>query len=222
VQAFTQAGYTYSFNNPTNLRDPTGRWPTPWDVADFAFAAHSLYQAYQNPSLSNVGWAAADVAGAALPIIPTTKAARLAWKNSDAAIQSIRTGVRKSKHALDMAQTSRALGRAANKAESVDELRRVATKREDLQSTAGESISLGKGSNASVVARNLAGKGAEIIPLGDGRIGLKTSLEERSIVVLRNTSRSGAPTVEVQSFNMTGEVETLYKFRAQKAGWLFK
>jgi RHS repeat-associated protein len=72
VQAFSTSAYNYSFNNPANLRDQTGKWPTPWDLLDFAAAGLSIRDAWNNPSAANIGWAAADVAAAALPIIPST------------------------------------------------------------------------------------------------------------------------------------------------------
>ena len=72
VQAFSMSAYTYSFNNPANLKDETGKWPTPWDVADFGFAALSIRDAWNDPSASNIGWAVADVAAAALPVVPST------------------------------------------------------------------------------------------------------------------------------------------------------
>jgi hypothetical protein len=76
LQAFSMAPYNYSFNNPTGLKDATGEWPTPWDVADVGFAALSIRDAWNDPSASNIGWAAADVAAAALPLVPSTKAVR--------------------------------------------------------------------------------------------------------------------------------------------------
>ena len=66
------SAYNYSFNNPVNLRDKTGKWPTPWDLADFGFAVQSVAAAWNDPSASNIGWAAADVVAAALPIVPST------------------------------------------------------------------------------------------------------------------------------------------------------
>ena len=89
VRAFSMSAYNYSFNNPVKFKDETGEYPTPWDIADFGAAAHSIYQAVQNPSASNIGWAAADVGAAALPLVPSTKGVRVAAKYGDDAIQSI-------------------------------------------------------------------------------------------------------------------------------------
>jgi RHS repeat-associated protein len=64
--------YNYSLNNPTNLRDPDGRCPICWDIADIGFAVQSVAKAWSDPSWSNIGWATADVAAAALPIVSST------------------------------------------------------------------------------------------------------------------------------------------------------
>jgi RHS repeat-associated protein len=72
VQAFSMSAYNYSFNNPINLRDASGKWPTPWDIADFGFVAQSIYAAWSDPSASNIGWAAFDVVAAAAPVVPSS------------------------------------------------------------------------------------------------------------------------------------------------------
>lgn len=69
VQAFTMSAYNYGFNNPVNLTDRDEKWPTPWDLLDFAAAGLSIPDAWNNPSLSNIGW---DVAAASLPIISSS------------------------------------------------------------------------------------------------------------------------------------------------------
>jgi len=43
VQAFAISAYNYSFNNPVNLKDETGAWPTPDTILDLAFVAYSAY-----------------------------------------------------------------------------------------------------------------------------------------------------------------------------------
>jgi len=72
VQAFSMSAYNYSFNNPINLRDESGKWPTPWDIVDFSFAAQSIYAAWSDPSTSNIGWATFDVVAAAAPGLPSS------------------------------------------------------------------------------------------------------------------------------------------------------
>ena len=76
VQAFSMSAYNYSFNNPANLKDETGKWPTPWNVLDFAAAGLSIRDAWNDPSASNIGWAVADVAAAVAPGIPSAGLAR--------------------------------------------------------------------------------------------------------------------------------------------------
>jgi hypothetical protein len=75
-----------------------------------------------------------------------------------------------------------------------------------------------------VIAKNLARKGAKMIPLEGGGFLLKGggNLEKGAKVVLRGTSKSGPPTVSVQYTNLKGDITKKYKFRTQKAGWLFK
>jgi hypothetical protein len=92
VQAFSMSAYNYSFNNPVNLRDKTGKWPTPWDIADVGFAALSIRDAWNDPSASNIGWAVADVAAAALPFVPSTGAVRAvrAVAKADDAVDAVR------------------------------------------------------------------------------------------------------------------------------------
>jgi RHS repeat-associated protein len=64
--------YNYSLNNPANLRDPDGRCPICWDIADIGFAAHSVSTAWSDPSASNIGWATFDVVAAAAPVVPSS------------------------------------------------------------------------------------------------------------------------------------------------------
>ena len=58
------------------VEDDTGKWPTPWDVLDFAAAGLSIRDAWNDPSASNIGWAVADVAAAVAPGIPSAGLAR--------------------------------------------------------------------------------------------------------------------------------------------------
>ena len=215
--------YGYSLNNPANLRDPDGKCPicSPWDAADYAAAGHSVYQAVQNPSASNIGWAAADVGAAALPLVPSTKGVRVAAKYGDDAIQAVKAGVQKGKRALDMAQASKALGRAANKAESVAGLKKVATNVQKIGD--GLSVSLGTGSNASKIAQNLVGEGSEAVSKSNGvKVFKGVKLEGKTAnVVVRSpeASSAGTATVQVQVMKGGKKVKDL-KFRTQKAGEL--
>ena len=72
TMALSASPYNYSLNNPVNLVDRNGEWPTPWDLADFGFAAQSVSTAWGNPSWSNVGWATFDVMAAAAPVVPSS------------------------------------------------------------------------------------------------------------------------------------------------------
>jgi RHS repeat-associated protein len=117
LQAFSMAPYNYSFNNPTGLKDATGEWPTPWDVADVGFSALSIRDAWNDPSASNIGWAAADVAAAALPLVPSTKAvragaefARQIGTRGPEAIRSIAAGAGKSEQAREFARAVEGIG----------------------------------------------------------------------------------------------------------------
>jgi hypothetical protein len=117
LQAFSMAPYNYSFNNPTGLKDATGEWPTPWDVADVGFAALSIRDAWNDLSARNIGWAAADVAAAALPLVPSTKAvragaefARQIGTRGPETIRSIAAGAGKSEQAREFARAVEGLG----------------------------------------------------------------------------------------------------------------
>ena len=219
LQAFSMAPYNYSFNNPANLKDATGEWPTPWDVADFGFAALSIRDAWNDPSASNIGWAAADVAAAALPLVPSTRAVRagaefarqIAGRGPEA-IQAIRAGVGSSKQAQKFSQASRALGRAANEARSIDGLMKVATNVDDV--TGGLSVSLGTGSDASKIARNLVGESMSPASYRNGNVLVFSNVqlgEQAATVVVRTpkASKTGTNTVEVQRAEGTIKFRTL-------------
>jgi len=217
--------YGYSLNNPTNLTDPDGRCPI-CDVADIAFAAQSVSTAVQDPSATNIGIATFDVAAAALPVVPSTGVVRngiKAVRHGDEAIQAVKAGVQKGKRALDMAQASKALGRAANKAESVAGLKKVATNVQEIGG--GLSVSLGTGSNASKIAQNLVGEGTEAVSKTSGvKVFEGVKLEGKTAnVVVRSpeASSAGTATVQVQVMKGGKKVKDL-KFRTQKAGELFE
>jgi len=117
LQAFSMSPYNYSFNNPANLKDATGEWPTPWDIADFGFAALSIRDAWNDPSASNIGWAVADVAAAALPFVPSTRAVRAGvefaqrvGRRGPDAIQSISARIGRSEQAQELARVVDDLG----------------------------------------------------------------------------------------------------------------
>jgi RHS repeat-associated protein len=211
--------YNYSLNNPTNLTDPDGECPICWDIADIGFAALSVRDAWNDPSASNIGWAAADVAAAALPIVPSTRGARLLARYGDDAVQAIKAGVGSSERVQDFAQAARALGTAANKAESVGGLMSVATGVEKVRD--GLSVSLGTGSDASKIAKNLVGEGVNPVLYKDGNVlvfgGVQLG-EESATVVVRTpkASSTGTNTVEVQL------AEETIKFRTQELGSLFE
>jgi len=219
VQAFSMSPYNYSFNNPANLKDDTGEWPTPWDIADFGFAALSIRDAWNDPSAGNIGWAVADVAAAALPVVPSTKGARLLAQYGDDAIQAVKAGLGSSERPRGFAQAARALGKAANEAESVGGLMSVATRTEKVKG--GISVSLGTGSDASKIARNLVGEGINSVLYRDGNVLVFSGVqlgEEAATVVVRTpkASSAGTNTVEVQF------AEETIKFRTQELGSLFK
>ena len=130
------------------FKDETGEYPTPWDVADFAAAAHSVYQAVQNPSASNIGWAAADVGAAALPIVPSTKGVRVAAKYGDEAIQSLKAA---GKAVLEPAQQSRYTGLINNAAKGgTSALNKLVSLKKGAQ---GKYL---MGGEATAIAENLA------------------------------------------------------------------
>ncbi|HLA11361.1 MAG TPA: RHS repeat-associated core domain-containing protein, partial [Pyrinomonadaceae bacterium] len=61
--------YSYTRNNPVRVADKDGRI-TPWDILDIVSLAMSVRDFWKQPSWSNAGWVAADVIGAALPVVP--------------------------------------------------------------------------------------------------------------------------------------------------------
>jgi len=61
--------YAYVENDPPNLVDPTGLIPLE-TIADVGSALHSCYSLIDDPSWSNAGFLAWDVAAAAVPYVP--------------------------------------------------------------------------------------------------------------------------------------------------------
>ena len=76
VQAFSMSAYTYSFNNPANLRDETGKWPTPDTFLDIGFIAYDVYDiastALRGEEVSGTQWAALAADGGSLLIPAAT------------------------------------------------------------------------------------------------------------------------------------------------------
>jgi hypothetical protein len=225
LQAFSMAPYNYSFNNPTGLKDATGEWPTPWDVADVGFAALSIRDAWNDPSASNIGWAAADVAAAALPLVPSTRAvragaefARQIGTRGPEAIRSIAAGAGKSEQGREFARAVEGLGDLSGT--SVTSLKKLAigTGRNP------HNFILGPGSSARNFAERLTGT-----PIGEfseattSREVLKklTNVEldgRRANVIVRDfaSSKGVNSTLEIQFFNSTEKVAEILEFRTDK------
>jgi RHS repeat-associated protein len=188
--------YGYSLNNPANLRDPDGKCPicSPWDAADYAAAGHSVYQAVQNPSASNIGWAAADVGAAALPIVPSTKGARLVAKHGDDAIQAVKAGIGKSDLAQQFAKGAKALGKAANKAESISELKK-------LGKVSGKQIEL-KAGTGTKIAKSLTGaKSLETSKDGASKYLKNVDIggkKAKRVSVYKGSGTTGGPSVQIK------------------------
>jgi RHS repeat-associated protein len=194
VRAFSMSAYNYSFNNPVKFKDETGEYPTPWDIADFGAAAHSIYQAVQNPSASNIGWAAADVGAAALPIVPSTKGARLVAKHGDDAIQAVKAGIGKSDLAQQFAKGAKALGKAANKAESISELKK-------LGKVSGKQIEL-KAGTGTKIAKSLTGaKSLETSKDGASKYLKNVDIggkKAKRVSVYKGSGTTGGPSVQIK------------------------
>jgi RHS repeat-associated protein len=225
LQAFSMAPYNYSFNNPANLKDATGEWPTPWDVADFGFAALSIRDAWNDPSASNIGWAAADVAAAALPLVPSTRAVRagaefarqIAGRGPEA-IRSIAAGAGKSEQAREFARAVDGLGDLSGT--SVSSLKKLAigTGRNP------HNFILGPGSSARNFAERLTGT-----PIGEfsevtskkGVLKRLTNVElggRKATVIARDfaSSKGVDNTLEVQFLDSAGDMVERLEFRTDK------
>jgi RHS repeat-associated protein len=61
--------YSYTRNNPVRVADKDGRI-TPWDILDVVSLAMSIRDFWKEPSWGNAGWVAADLVGAAAPLVP--------------------------------------------------------------------------------------------------------------------------------------------------------
>jgi len=98
VQAFSMSAYNYSFNNPVNLKDETGAWPTPDTILDLAFVAYSAYDvastALSGDEVSGTQWAAlgADAASLAIPGATGGGMAVRSAARGDDLVRALRTG----------------------------------------------------------------------------------------------------------------------------------
>ena len=70
--------YIYGMNNPMKYTDPTGMWIETWiDIVGLGLSIHDFIK---NPSLGNATWVLLDAGAVVVPIIPGTKAGRIAFK----------------------------------------------------------------------------------------------------------------------------------------------
>ena len=114
VQAFSMSAYNYGFNNPSNLRDETGKWPTPDTFLDIGFLAYSAYDvvstAVSGDEVSSTQWAALAADGGSLLIPGATgggMAVRAATKGDD--VTSAIRGIAKATEGGDVALDANAL-----------------------------------------------------------------------------------------------------------------
>ena len=89
--------YVYTLDNPINNIDPDGKAAeTVIDVVSVGLSAKDFYD---DPSWSNAGWLALDVAGAALPFVPAIGVLRHAGK-IDNALNAMKRGLQNEKKVL--------------------------------------------------------------------------------------------------------------------------
>ncbi len=103
--------YAYASNNPLRFVDPDGR--TLWDVLDFVSAGASVVEFIKNPSWSTAGKAVLDVAGAALPIVPSPGTVRRVLQAADAVAGGAKAIVKRADDVADGARSATGVGKHA-------------------------------------------------------------------------------------------------------------